>query len=820
MAFDARIDDSLSPVRYDPVYDRPTAVESDSAVTPRPSTSEGQFNDPVPAPLRDDYYRGEVRRHDLLRAYESNAAEETLSATPESDDVARAATEGTDTVSANGVPSYDDFSQLGTAFVGTRPPQIFWNEASVNTAAVEGLRQGGLSADQAELNAELARSVLAPEIAVDGAARLLLTAGDLALIVRESGISFTKQDPNQLNAATSYLNNANDLAEQQERLRKTLDVFHTLDGRGLPQLTRDQMVGQLWEVARVPLHAIERMNNAELARTYEDVAAAVNGPAGQYKLKAGKHDVSFTVTEAHQVVNSKTQKPSVWGKIGRIALTVASFVPGPVGIAARIASSVVSAAEGIKNKNWFQAVVGGASGVAVGAGAIAGRAVSGAAATTARIADSVARGARAWQAGLHAARAHNPAGVFGALAGVGGAVARAVGDSAETVSRWARGVETWAGRAYVAAEARNISRLDLPDQLLAAGRHGANLILDSGDLRPANSAFEVKWKIGINLGQTVRAGFDLRQAIESGDVLLMSEAAAGLSATSRNSFRNIAAAPDLLNLFNARQSAGATGTGTQSDLRYDGAWIGDGGAPLVFGAFPSPIFPALPSGPLATTVPTIYVNGILNTIADQAAFMNLFANASGSAVYGIHNASQGIFGDIWQSAKDKLDLGRNPPVDAVAEYVYGRLMSLDGSPVNLAGHSQGALIISRALNDVKERLLEDGLPKQKVEELLGTLTVTTFGGASGHYPNGPQYFHYINRGDYVAMPGGLGGDLTRFVPLFHAGRGAEIIRFTDFSLPNAHDSKVYLNIYRRPQEFRSGRNPYTPDEMKRYRIGR
>ena len=228
-------------------------------------------------------------------------------------------------------------------------------------------------------------------------------------------------------------------------------------------------------------------------------------------------------------------------------------MPGPVGIAARIASSVISAAEGIKNKNWVQAVVGTASGVAAGAGAIAGRAVAGAAATTARVADSVARGARAVQAGFQATRAGDAAGVFRAMAGVGSAVAGAVGDSAETVASWARNVETWAGRAYVAAEVRNISRMNWQDQLLAVGTHGANMILDSGDLRPASSSFEVKWKLGINLGQTVRSGLRLQEAVRSGDVLLMSEAAAGLGATTRNTYRNVAAAPFLLNYFDAQK---------------------------------------------------------------------------------------------------------------------------------------------------------------------------------------------------------------------------------------------------------------------------
>ena len=599
---------------------------------------------------------------------------------------------------------------------------------------------------------------------------------------------------------------------------QTADVAQTTNAQEQPQLGREEMIGELWVAARVPRHAIENMSDAEMARTLQQVNSVIDGPAGQYKLKVGKHEVTLTVDDAHHVIDSETKKPSIWGKIGKIALTVASFVPGPVGIAARIASSVVSAAEGIKNKSWVQAVVGGASGVAAGASAIAGRAVAGAAATTARVAVNVARGARALQAGMQAARAENASGIFRSLAGAGSAVAGAVGDGAETVAQWARNVEKWAGRAYVASEIRNISRMSWQDQLLAVGAHGANLILDSGDLRPASSSFEVKWKLGINTGQTIRAGLRLHDAIESGDVLLMSEAAAGLSVTAQNAHRNAVAAPALLNHFEDQRNAQATSSraGSGSDVQYDGAWIGNQGTTLVTSGLSTlPLVPALPRDGLQTSVPTIYVNGILNSVADQADFMSGLADATGSAVYGIHNASQGVFGDLWQSLRDKLDLGTNPPVDTVAKYVHDQLINGGDVPVNLVGHSQGALIISRALDDVRKQLLiEDGLDKQQVEALLSRVSVTTFGGASGHYPNGPQYTHYVNRGDYVAMPAGIGLDLFPGIPLLHAGRGAKIIRFTDFSQPNAHSSDIYLNMYRRAG------TPFTPEEVIKYKIGR
>jgi len=69
------------------------------------------------------------------------------------------------------------------------------------------------------------------------------------------------------------------------------------------------------------------------------------------------------------------------------------------------------------------------------------------------------------------------------------------------------------------------------------------------------------------------------------------------------------------------------------------------------------------------------------------------------------------------------------------------------------------------------------------------------------------------------MPIGLGGDLLRGIPLLDGGRGATFIRFNDFSLPNTHSSEIYLNLYRRPETFSGGRTPYTPEEIKKYKIG-
>jgi hypothetical protein len=90
--------------------------------------------------------------------------------------------------------------------------------------------------------------------------------------------------------------------------------------------------------------------------------------------------------------------------------------------------------------------------------------------------------------------------------------------------------------------------------------------------------------------------------------------------------------------------------------------------------------------------------------------------------------------------------------------------------------------------------LEDGLTRAEAEQKLGLVKVETFGAAAGHYPDGPQYVHYINRDDPVPSLFGLGWDIDRLNPTLHAGRGAVIHWFTDIHL-NPIASHSFEDVY-------------------------
>ena len=224
-----------------------------------------------------------------------------------------------------------------------------------------------------------------------------------------------------------------------------------------------------------------------------------------------------------------------------------------------------------------------------------------------------------------------------------------------------------------------------------------------------------------------------------------------------------------------------------SDRDFDGLFVGAGGRTFDPSTPLAEIPGVLPSDGRAPAETVVYVNGISTTKDGQFGSLRQIADRTGARVVGIHNATQGGVVDVIQSAGDTLDIGHNPAVDTLADTVYEEITA--GRTVHLMAHSQGALITSRALSDVYQRLrVEDGLTRREAERLLSRVEVETFGGAAGSYPDGPRYVHYVNRLDAVPGLFGLGPFAS---PLVRPGRGAVVRRFNEGQ--NAHGfEQTYL----------------------------
>ncbi|MDQ3264215.1 MAG: hypothetical protein M3Y59_11220 [Myxococcota bacterium] len=229
----------------------------------------------------------------------------------------------------------------------------------------------------------------------------------------------------------------------------------------------------------------------------------------------------------------------------------------------------------------------------------------------------------------------------------------------------------------------------------------------------------------------------------------------------------------------------------QPNRAYDGQLIGGDGNAYPAGTPFSEVPPTRPSnGPSKGTL--IFVNGMGESRDSNQRRLQTMANGTGMDVVGLYNATEGTVKDLIQAAGDKTDLGKNPAVDALADLVFAKVMA--GENVRIAGHSQGAIITSRALQDVKNRLmLEGGMTSAQAKAAMGRIGVETLGGAASSYPDGPRYMHYVNRGDFVPMALGLG------MAGSDAGEGAKVVKF---GWPNplglfgkSHSTETYFKHY-------------------------
>lgn len=166
-----------------------------------------------------------------------------------------------------------------------------------------------------------------------------------------------------------------------------------------------------------------------------------------------------------------------------------------------------------------------------------------------------------------------------------------------------------------------------------------------------------------------------------------------------------------------------------------------------------------------------YVNGINTDLARQRCDMEKLKGL-GYRVLGIHNATAGVIRDLGQCVADKLDKGQNPAVNTVKQLLRTALAT--GQNLTLIGHSQGALICSRALFETQAELLQNGQSLEEATRKLGLVNVHTAGGAAYHFPDGPSYHHRINWLDPIALLAGLA---MLKLPGISAGAGAVIETF-------------------------------------------
>jgi hypothetical protein len=210
--------------------------------------------------------------------------------------------------------------------------------------------------------------------------------------------------------------------------------------------------------------ALKKSKASEIENAFNQIVDQLKSP-GDAKLKfkiGGKKfeaKIHFNPQRGELDIQIK-QKKGFFGKLwdgvkkfGKIALTVASFIPGPIGVAARIANAVISAIGAFKKGDILGGLAAAAGAIAGGASALAGKAVSGVAKTVSTIASAVEKGATAAKGIAEGIKNKNWGSVLTAVASGASGVAGALGDSAKKLANTMNDVATWATRGNTALQA-------------------------------------------------------------------------------------------------------------------------------------------------------------------------------------------------------------------------------------------------------------------------------------------------------------------------------------------------------------------------------
>lgn len=135
-----------------------------------------------------------------------------------------------------------------------------------------------------------------------------------------------------------------------------------------PQLTRDQKLGMLRELGIKEKH-LGKASDAQMDSIISKFQQALSTPGKkEFTIKVGKkkYKVKMEVGPDGQLKSlSVKQKKGFFSKlggflkkVGGVALKIASFIPGPIGIAARIGQTVMTAVSSIKNGDFLGAIKG------------------------------------------------------------------------------------------------------------------------------------------------------------------------------------------------------------------------------------------------------------------------------------------------------------------------------------------------------------------------------------------------------------------------------------------------------------------------------
>lgn len=207
------------------------------------------------------------------------------------------------------------------------------------------------------------------------------------------------------------------------------------------------------------------------------------------------------------------------------------------------------------------------------------------------------------------------------------------------------------------------------------------------------------------------------------------------------------------------------------DWKTDGHLLGDSGRLYGPGSGTAWLVPGIkPDNGKTPTEKVFSINGIMTRGTKQRADSQAIANATGTEVIGIRNATEGMLRDVVQCVTDFFGLAKNAAVDTAARVILEGIQRNEPH-INFAVHSQGAIILSRAVGIAQEALRAKGRSPEEIVQLMHRVRVLDLAGAPWRFVPGPKFLHVINNLDAIPRVAGIG------LPGVNPGEDAEFIRF-------------------------------------------
>ena len=217
----------------------------------------------------------------------------------------------------------------------------------------------------------------------------------------------------------------------------------------------------------------------------------------------------------------------------------------------------------------------------------------------------------------------------------------------------------------------------------------------------------------------------------------------------------------------------------QSNYYYDGFFIGAGGC--LYDPANTDIKDVPPLlGPLGDNGQRIWdVNGGETTPEEAAYQFSAIAISTDTPVIGIYNAASDS-GKLITSPQDIAKgyiLRNTPSIRSIATQLLLALDRGETDTVLLRGGSQGPVLMSRALQQVRQELAKRFHTQDEINQAMAALRVETHGSTARGFPDGPRYVHYINLLDPASQAFGV------LAPGSHPGKHAVVVIFAATTSP-------------------------------------